>query len=150
MKQGDTMLLLEKTGTIAPIQDKTNLFFDFHVPNHIEKLMIDYSYSPKTVEDQQAAISLIKKKMKQYNATGSAENYLPVKNLITLSLNDEKGYRGAAHRQADMQHHEISESFADAGFIKGKINGGIWQIALNVHCCACNVHYKLAITGVEK
>lgn len=144
------MILFEKAGTVTPQQDKTNIFFDFNVPDNIEKLIIDYSYSPKTVEDKQTAINLVKEKMKQYNAGGTAEDYLPVKNLITLSLNDEKGYRGAAHRQADIQHHEISEKRADAGFIKGRINSGKWQIALNVHCCACKVDYNIKITGEEK
>lgn len=144
------MILFEKAGVITPKQDKTNLFFDFDVPDGIEKLIIDYNYSPKTVEDKQTAIKLIKEKMKQYNADGTAEDYLPIKNLITLSLNDEKGCRGAAHRQADIQHHEISKDFADFGFIKGEIKSGKWKFSLNVHCCACNVNYKIKITGVAE
>lgn len=150
MEFGDTMILLEKTGIVTPKDDKTNLFFDFTVPGGIEKIMIDYSYSPKTVENRAEALTLIEKKMNQYGAGGAPEDYLPVKNLITLSLNDENGYRGAAHRQADVQHHEISKSYAAAGFIKGEIEGGKWQLALNVHCCACNVHYSLKITGVAE
>lgn len=147
---GDTMILLEKTGVVTQKNDKTNIFFDFNVPNGIERIIIDYNYTPKTVENKAEALALIEKKMKQYGADGTAENYLPVKNLITLSLNDENGYRGAAHRQADIQHHEINENFADPGFIKGKIDSGTWRIALNVHCCACNVNYNLKITGVAE
>lgn len=144
------MILLEKTGIVTPKDDKTNIFFDFTVPSGIKKIVIDYNYRPKTVENKAEALALIEKKMKQYGADGAAEDYLPVKNLITLSLNDENGYRGAAHRQADIQHHEISENYAAAGFIKGKIESGKWQIALNVHCCACDVHYNLKITGVAE
>ncbi len=144
------MILLEKTGIVTPKDDKTNIFFDFDVPNGIEKIIIDYNYSPKTVVNTIEVLALIEKKMKEYGASGAPEDYLPVKNLITLSLNDENCYRGAAHRQADTQHHEISKEFADAGFIKGKIESGKWQIALNVHCCACNVHYNLKITGVSE
>ncbi len=144
------MILFEKAGIITPKQDKTNLFFDFDVPDGIERLIIDYSYSPKTVDDEHTAIKLIKEKMKQYGADGKAEDYLPIKNLITLSLNDEKSYRGAAHRQADTQHHEISKGFADSGFIKGEIGSGKWKIALNVHCCACDVNYEIKITGVAE
>jgi len=144
------MLLLKKTGLITPEQDKTNLFFDFHVPAGISKMSIDYSYGPKTVEDKEAALRLIHEKMLQYTADGEPADYLPVKNLITLSLNDEKGYRGAAHRQAEMQHHEISKDYADAGFIKGEINSGMWQLALNIHCCACPVSYNIEIKGAEK
>ena len=74
-------------------------------------------------------------------------DYLPVKNLITLSLDENGKYRGAAHRQDDVQHHEISADFASNGFFKGKIEEGVWRIALNVHCCACKVSYNLKITG---
>lgn len=144
------MILLKKTGIVTPNDDKTNIFFDFEVPNGIKKVIIDYDYSPKTVENKAIALELIEKKMKQYGAGGEAEDYLPVKNLITLSLNDESGYRGAGHRQADVQHHEIGADFASAGFIKGAVNSGTWQIALNVHCCACNVNYNLKITGAEE
>lgn len=144
------MILLEKTGIVTPKDDKTNIFFDFAVPSGIKKIVIDYNYSPKTVENKADAIALIEKKIKQYGAGGAPEDYLPVKNLITLSLNDENGYRGAAHRQADTQHHEICKNYAAAGFIKGKIESGKWQIALNVHCCACDVHYNLKITGAAE
>lgn len=144
------MILLEKTGIVTPKDDKTNIFFDFDVPYGVEKIIIDYNYSPKTVENKAEVLALIEKKMNLYGAGGAAEDYLPVKNLITLSLNDENGYRGAAHRQADSQHHEIGENYAAAGFIKGKIENGTWQIAMNVHCCACNVHYNLKITGVSE
>lgn len=143
------MILFEKTGVVTSKQDKTNLFFDFAVPENMNRIILDYSYSPKTVESEETALDLIKDKMEQYGAGGKAEDYMPVKNLITLSLNDEKGYRGAAHRQAAVQHHEISRNFADAGFIKGEINSGVWQLALNVHCCACDVQYKIVIAGEE-
>lgn len=143
------MILLKKTDVITPEQDKTNIFINFNVPDGIKKLIINYSYSPKTVNGK-TAIKLIEEKIKQYGAEGSTADYLPVKNLITLSLNDANGYRGAAHRQAEIQHHEISESYADAGFLKGKINSGIWQIALNIHCCACSTSYSIEIKGAEK
>jgi len=46
------MILLEKTGIVTPKDDKTNIFFDFAVPSGIKKIVIDYNYSPKTVENK--------------------------------------------------------------------------------------------------
>lgn len=144
------MLIYEKRGVIAPQQDKTNIVLPFDVPEGIEKLIVDYTYSPKLLEDEAQAIELIKTKLKQYGGTGTPEEYLPVKNLITLTLDDNGEYRGAAHRQAECQHHEISAEYASPGFLKREIHKGSWQIVLNVHCCACDVNYHIKISGEGK
>lgn len=144
------MLIYEKSGVITPEQDKTNIFLPFDVPEGTEKLILDYTYSPKILENKERAMELIKTKLKQYGGKEAAEDYLPVKNLITLSLDDNGEYRGAAHRQAECQHHEISADYASPGFLKGKIHCGVWQLVLNVHCCACDVHYSIKISGEEK
>ena len=116
--------LFEKQGVVTPEDDKTNIYFEFDVPSGIDKIIIDYSYSPKTVENRADAVSLISAGLEKYLGTDNRENpidYLPVKNLITLSLDENGKYRGAAHRQDDVQHHEISADFASNGFFKGKI-----------------------------
>ena len=144
------LTLLEKQGRVTPKDDKTNIFLDFNVPNGVEKLIIDYSYSPKTVENRAEAVKLISEGLEKYLGKDNNENpldYLPVKNLITLSLDSNGNYRGAAHRQDDVQHHEISKDFASNGFLKGKIESGVWRVVLNVHCCACEVSYSLKVSG---
>ena len=135
-----------------PVQDKTNIPLTFFVPSGIEKLIIDYEYSPKLLENEAKATELLEKSIEKYlgdEFSASPEEFMPVKNLITLSLDENGNYLGAAHRQADRQHHEISEEFASVGFEKSKINSGEWQIVLNVHCCACPVDYTIKITGEE-
>ena len=144
------MLIFEKCGEINPENDKTNIVIPFEVPRGIEKLVIDYSYSPKTEKNREKSLEIIKSCIKKYSAEGEPEDYLPVKNLITLSLDDSLGYRGAAHRQADSQRHEISADYASNGFIKGKITDGVWRVVLNVHCCVCKVNYIIKISGEEK
>lgn len=146
----DVLTLLETQGSVTPDDDKTNIFLEFSVPNGIKKLIIDYSYSPKTVENREEAIRLVSAGLEKYLGKDNCENpldYLPVKNLITLSLDGNGNYRGAAHRQADVQHHELSETYASNGFLKGKIESGVWRVALNVHCCACRVSYSIKVTG---
>lgn len=147
------MVIFEKSGKILPEQDKTNIALEFTVPIGIKKLIIDYSYSPKLLEDEDTAYSLLEKSIEKYlekEHGAKPQDFMPVKNLITLSLDENGNYRGAAHRQADIQHHEISESFASPGFIKGEIKSGKWQIVLNVHCCASEVNYTVKISGDEK
>ncbi|MDE6111460.1 MAG: hypothetical protein K2F65_06030, partial [Eubacterium sp.] len=102
------MLIFEKTGKVFPEQDKTNIPLQFTVPNGIEKLIIDYEYSPKTLEDEEKATELLEKSIEKYlgkEYKAEPKDFMPVKNLITLSLDENGHYRGAAHRQADKQHH---------------------------------------------
>lgn len=147
------MLIFEKAGRILPEQDKTNIPLEFKVPNGIEKLIIDYEYAPKLLEDEVKATKLLQKSIEKYlepEYKAEPKDFMPVKNLITLSLDENRKYRGAAHRQANRQHHEISESFASVGFEKGEITSGEWTLVLNVHCCACEISYHVRITGEEK
>lgn len=143
------MLIFEKSGRISPAQDKTNIPLEFTVPKGIDKLIIEYSYFPKKVYDANAR-ELLEKSIEKYLGEGSGavpEDFMPVNNLITLSLDENGCYRGAAHRQARIQRHEIGEDFASPGFLKGKISAGIWRVVLNVHCCVCDVSYMIRITG---
>ena len=144
------MVIFEMAGKVLPEQDKTNISLEFTVPEGIEKLIIDYGYSPKTLEDGEKAEKLLAESIEKYlgdEYKAEPQDFMPVKNLITLSLDDNGEYRGAAHRQADKQHHEISKEFASPGFIKGEIHSGKWQVVLNVHCCACDVNYQIKVSG---
>ncbi|MDE5671268.1 MAG: hypothetical protein K2I14_07420 [Eubacterium sp.] len=147
------MLIFEKTGKVLPEQDKTNIPLEFNVPSGIEKLVIDYEYAPKILNDEAKATDLLQKSIEKYLGNeykAEPKDFMPVKNLITLSLDENGNYRGAAHRQADRQHHEISRNSASVGFEKGEIKSGKWTLVLNVHCCACEVGYNVKITGEEK
>ena len=146
------MIIFETAGKVLPEQDKTNIPLEFTVPEGIEKLMIDYEYSPKILENEEKAEKLLAKSIEKYlgdEYKAEPLDFMPVKNLITLSLDDNGEYWGAAHRQADRQHHEISKEYASSGFVKGEIHSGKWQVVLNVHCCACDVNYRIKVAGEE-
>ncbi|MFR6064967.1 MAG: hypothetical protein ACLUH5_02840 [Eubacterium sp.] len=143
------MIIFEKKGKVTPDDDKTNIAFDFEVPEGAKKLVIEYAYSPKELEDRQKALELIRRELENYlgNNNEKAENYLPVKNLITLSLDENGKYRGAAHRQPNSQKIEISAENCTPGFKKGAPESGKWRIVLNVHCCVCDVDYEIKISS---
>lgn len=143
------MLLFKTQGKITENDDKTNITHRFNVPENIKSLKIKYSYSPKTVENKEVALKLVRECLEKYDERidGKIEDNLPVKNLITLSLDDSTSYRGAAHRQSNEQEHIISEDYASPGFIKGKIIDGEWKIVLNVHYVGCDVDYNISIDG---
>ena len=66
--------LFEKQGVVTPEDDKTNIYFEFAVPQGIDKIIIDYSYSPKTVENRADAVSLISAGLEKYLGTDNREN----------------------------------------------------------------------------
>lgn len=142
-------VLIKKSITVTPENEKTNIFLPFNVGEGFRSITIDYSYSPKLLEDEKKSIRLVKENLLRdgYEDRGNYRQYMPLKNLITLSLDSPAGYVGAAHRQADIQHHEISEEVASVGFDKTKIIAGEWVLALNLHAvvtdeCRCEIEVK--------
>ncbi len=147
------MTIFEKQGVITPAQDKTNISFAFEVPAGVAELHIDYSYAPKIMEDEDAAVRMISDALEKYLGSENGKDprdFLPVKNLITVSVDDPAGYRGAAHRQPNEQHIVIGTAKTTPGFTKGAVRSGSWRVMLNVHCCACDVNYSLKISGGEE
>lgn len=132
-------MILKKTEIRLEKSDgKTTKHIPFSVAEGVKKLIITYSYSPKILEDKEKSYELIKENIIRdggENVEGykDYEQFLPLKNLVTLSLFSPEGFRGAAHRQAESQLHEISEEAASYGFLKGKITKGQWELCLNVH-----------------
>jgi hypothetical protein len=54
--------------------------------------------------------------------------------LLTLSLFDPRGFRGAGHRYAPRQTVRIGAARATPGFLAGPIPAGEWTIEVDVHC----------------
>jgi len=144
------IILKETKMSLRPDDEKSNAYTPLDVPEGISKLCITYSYSPKILEDKEKSFELIKENLirdvgEEWMEYTDYDEFLPLKNLVTLSLLSPDGsYRGAAHRQANEQYHEIGEDFASPGFFKGKVTAGRWWLCLNVHAlvtdlCICDI-----------
>lgn len=144
--------ILETTVRVTPAQEKTNIILPFVLEKEARQLKIIYSYAPKNSDGEAAAEAVeqcLQRDAGAYRAQyPAAEAFLPLKNLITLSLDDPNGYRGAAHRQADSQVHIVTEPTASPGFLAGKLPAGDWRLVLNVHAlvtpfCDCRVKIEV-------
>lgn len=148
--------LKETEAYLTPDDEKTHQYIPFSVENNVKKLCITYSYSPKLLEDEEKAVSLIKENLLRDAGEDVSEyddygKFMPLKNLVTLSLVSPSGYRGAAHRQDSEQYHEISEDFASPGFLKGRIEKGQWSLRLDVHAVVTeSVTCKIKIKAEEE
>ena len=132
------MLLFEKEFQVFCSDEKKNISFPFEVPEGTEKVKVTFGYGPKTLGECERAKMLIENNIKKdadafADQYPSWQEYLPLKNLITVSVDDPEGYRGCAHRQAEYMEHIISEDFASPGFNKGRVQGGQWKVVLNLH-----------------
>lgn len=150
-------IILKETQTcLRPEDEKSTRYIPFVVPEGAVKLFITYSYAPKILEDKEKSYELIKENILRdagddFCKYTDYEEFMPLKNLITLALDSPEGYRGAAHRQADSQYHEIGEDFASVGFLKSKIIAGQWSLILHVHAlvtdiCTCNIKIEAEVT----
>ena len=144
--------VLETTVRVTPAQEKTNLVLPFALAEEARQLKIIYSYAPKLLDGEAGAEGAVSCRLGdagEYRAQyPAAETFLPLKNLITLSLDDPNGYRGAAHRQADSQVHIVTETTASHGFSAGKLPAGDWRLVLNVHALVtpfCDCHVKIEV-----
>lgn len=143
--------LLDTRVHLTPESEKMNISLAFCVPGNAEKLCITYSYAPKelsgTAGEALAEACLLRDTGEFREEYPAAASFLPLKNLITLSLDDPNGYRGAAHRQAPQQVHILTESEASPGFYAGAISAGEWKLTLNVHAlvtefCDCEIQIE--------
>jgi hypothetical protein len=146
------MLIFNTKGKVSTINNKKNLIHRFDVPQNIKALKISYSYSPKTLENSEKAVEIIKECFDKYDEELRCRpaDLLPVNNLITISVDCNGKYIGCAHRQANQQEHIISPEKSSNGFVKTTIEAGEWDIMLNVHYVACDVDYTISVEGVEE
>lgn len=149
------IILKEDETYLRPSDEKSNCYIPFRVPDGINKLYITYSYSPKILEDREKSYELIKENImrdapEDFGRYTDYEEFLPLKNLVTLSLTYDYPdglthiFRGAAHRHDEEQYHEIGADFASPGFLRGEITPGQWSLCLNVHAlvtevCTCKI-----------
>jgi hypothetical protein len=147
------MLVLDVMGRVLPEYSKTHLRIPFHLDEDCRRLRLKFEYTPKVLEDRKRSLELLQQSFDAYllpeqrePAMSQADRYLPLKNLITLSLDDPNGYRGACHRHDSVQELTLSAEQASPGLMAGTLPAGAWQATLSVHCIVTDsCDYKLQI-----
>lgn len=150
-------LIFEEKKILRPKDTKTNIELQFYVSQQLEKMEIEFEYSPKNLEDEERAHGYIDEGFSKYAPEPYRKGYkpwreyLPVKNLLTVSLDSPKGYLGCAHRQDSVQKHIITETEASYGFLPSELPSGLWQIIINVHALVSDeCTFKLKVLGEVK
>jgi predicted metal-dependent phosphoesterase TrpH len=99
--------LFQHAAHLTPDRARTFITFDLDVPPGAGALRITFSFDPPQPG--------------QY------------RNLLTLSLFDPAGFRGAGHRHAPRQEILLGPDGATPGFVAGAIPSGRWIVELDCH-----------------
>jgi hypothetical protein len=114
------------TAVLSNQDMKKHIPFPVQVPPDTETLSIRMSYAPHIVEQ--------------------------VNNLLTLTVLDPAGFRGAAHRNAEVMEIVIQENAASPGFFPGPVQPGEWTVLVDTHMIMPDVpvHLELVVTGADQ
>ncbi|MBN1249005.1 MAG: PHP domain-containing protein [Anaerolineae bacterium] len=86
---------------------KRHISHHFTVPGGSDRLVIDLEYEPALVRG--------------------------VHNLVTLTLFDPLGFRGAGHRGGARQRVRIEADAATPGYLPGPVLAGVWTVQVDTH-----------------
>lgn len=122
--------LFKQRFTLYDTAHQSHLTYAINVPNDIEALEIDFQYGP-IYEANRASIerSLLKEGLPVDTLTPDTR----IRNLLTLSVDDPQGFRGAHHLFDPHQTIRLRPDEASLGFIAGDISAGTWEITISCH-----------------
>ena len=134
------MKLLEEKYEWTPCDSQTDESFCFCVPDNIQQIRIRFEFSPGKEEDPAPCLPPIQEALNRYYDSYPREmqpmnedSFMPIKNLITISLDKDGVYLGNAHRWAPQQEHLISAQKASLGFVSPEEMAGKWHGMLHLH-----------------
>lgn len=151
-------LILDVQGIVHPNSSKTHISYRFHIGTYGGKLRIQFAYEPKNLEDREQSKTMIFESINKYSEPNQREriqakweSFLPLKNLITVSVDDPEVHRGAGHRHDPVQLIMIGEREASPGFVSGKMQAGMWHVTLSLHAIVTeSCRYTLQIHQEEE
>ncbi|XJS10722.1 hypothetical protein ACF3NG_00160 [Aerococcaceae bacterium WGS1372] len=135
------MKIFEMDLDLSAFDTQSNIKLPFIVKDNHTSMTIYFTYSPDKSCDyiarEQVRVALDKYKLPDATAEDlRVKNYLPVDNLITLSLSKNGQYLGGHHNKSNEQEIILSEQATSHGFWPVKIEPANWELQLNCHCIA--------------
>ena len=114
------------TATLSHQDMKKHLPYPVQIPPGVRSLRVRLSYAPHIVER--------------------------INNLLTLTILDPDGFRGAAHRHGEVVEVVIQENAASPGFYPGPIQPGAWTVLVDTHMImpGAPLRLELVVTGAEQ
>lgn len=142
-------VLFQKILMLTELDNQQHKKIKIFLDQDYEALHIAFSYNPQEVP-KELALRVIEETLPQYDWEKNlqAMDFLPLQNLVTMSLAYEGEYLGCRHNKETQQEILISEKESSWGFIPQKVSSGQWEIQLNLHCVQSEVTVELMVKGV--
>ena len=150
-------MLLDIEKEVTPADSRSHHRYAFKLERPYAGLRIRFEYAPKILEDRERAAELIRRSIERYveperrePALERAEQFQPLRNLITVSVDDSRGHRGACHRQDPVQELYLSEREASPGLTRGVIPEGTCTVTVSFHAIVTErCAYRLKVWADE-
>lgn len=144
-----TKLLNQITLNLLPEDHQTHKTISLYLDKSYQVLEIDFSYGPQEIPKSQAVV-VIRQALELYEEKeANPYDFLPLVNLITLSLDYDGKYIGCRHNKEPNQKISISENVSSLGYISHDVLAGKWNIQLNLHCLLSPVTLQLKVKVIE-
>ncbi|WP_028563583.1 hypothetical protein [Paenibacillus pinihumi] len=145
-------MFIDIKSAVNPNHSQSHIRYSFPLDRPVKALYLYFEYEPKLLDDNAQGRKLLEQSLERYVlpeqkelALSGIDRYLPLSNLITISVDDPNEYRGACHRHDSIQQLFLSESAASPGLLPGEIITGTWTITLSLHSIvtgSCTYHLK--------
>lgn len=122
--------LYEQDFTLYQSCHQSHMTCEFYVPKGTDHLSIHFHYAPLLEADYQTLVFPFIREGLALDLLKEGDGY---RNLLTLSVNDPTGFRGAHHYFNTNQVIEIGPDTTSLGFLKGEVQTGNWQVILSCH-----------------
>jgi len=134
------MILYERHYNWTPEDTRRDIPFAFCCPSNIKRLMITFTFSPGAEQRPEQCKMAVERALVRYYdryprdiQPMQSEQFFPIKNLITLSLERDGVYLGNAHRWQTEQVHILTTKHASRGFEPPCAMEGTWAGMLHIH-----------------
>ena len=126
---------------------QSHIHYEFFVPKGTEELIIHFEYGPLVEDHYEDLLPTFEREGIGLEHLQAGDSF---RNLITLSLNDPKQFRGAHHYFNLNQTISLNSTEASQGFVAGEIHPGNWQVILSCHGIFSNqVKGSIEIIGIN-
>ncbi|MDR3292573.1 MAG: hypothetical protein LBT20_00530 [Clostridiales bacterium] len=143
-------IIAELSRTFTPRDEYKHIALPFTVEGGYRCLKIHYSYFPKDYEDEVRSVELVRGCAERSGTDLDAvyfKNAIPIKNLLTLSIDSPNGAVGCAHRHGNDLEIVIGAE-PSYGFLPTEITAGEWRAVVSTHCALSeNIDLKITVRG---
>ena len=143
--------LYEVEGQVNPSCTSSHIEYSFYIEKQYDLLKVRFEYFPKDLEDDDVAKELITRSLDKYGYSEEKkkwQDFLPLKNHITLSFDDPDEFRGAVHRHDHKLELSFNKEKSSPGIIPKVNSPGLWKVKLSIHALVTErCDYSLIVSG---